>query len=131
MKIRTDFVSNSSSSSFMVVGKAFTQDDLVAVAKHNKLTSKYHEVKDSEEPDYESWDSYDIISELESKFPDLEFNRGIEDYYDEYCIGMGYGSMKPDETRKDFEARIAKLLAEMVGTEIAKVDCIVDGGRDE
>lgn len=44
---------------------------------------------------------------------------------------MGYGSMKPDETRKDFEARIAKLLAEMVGTEIAKVNCIVDGGRDD
>ena len=131
MKIRFDFVSNSSSSSFMVVGKAFTYDDLVAIAKHNKLTSKYHEAKDGEEPDYESWDSYDIISELESKFPDLEFNRGIENYYDEYCIGMGYGSMKSDETRKDFETRIAKLLAEMTGTEIAKVGCIVDGGRDD
>ena len=131
MKIRTDYVSNSSSSSFMVVGKVFTWDDLVAMAKHNKLTSKYHEVKDDEELDYEDWDSYDIISELEGKFPDLEFNRGIDSYYDEYCIGMGYGGMKPDETRKDFEARIAKQLTEMVGYDIPSVSCLVDGGRDD
>ena len=131
MKIRTDYVSNSSSSSFMVVGKVFTWDDLVAMAKHNKLTSKYHEVKDGEEPNYYDWDSWDIISELEGKFPDLEFNRGIDSYYDEYCVGMGYGGMKPDETRKDFEARIAKQLTEMVGYDIPSVSCLVDGGRDD
>ena len=131
MKIRTDYVSNSSSSSFMVVGKVFTWDDLVDIAKRNKLTSKYHEVKDGEEPDYEDWDSYDITYELEGKFPDLEFNRGIDSYYDDYCIGMGYDSMKPDETRKDFEERIAKQLTEMTGKEITNVSCLVDGGRDD
>ena len=131
MKIRTDYVSNSSSSSFMVVGKVFTWDDLVAMAKHNKLTSEYHEVEDGEEPDYEDWDSYDIISELENKFPDLEFNHGLENFYEEYCIGMGYDSMKPDETRKEFEARIAKQLSEMTGKTIAKVESLVDGGRDD
>ena len=132
MKLRTDYVSNSSSSSFMVVGKVFTWDDLVAMAKHNKLTSKYHEVKDGEEEDsYEDWDSYDIISELENKFPDLEFNHGLENYYEDYCIGMGYDSMKPDETRKDFEARIAKQLTELTGKEITNVSCLVDGGRDD
>jgi hypothetical protein len=112
----------------MVVGKAFTWDDLVAMAKHNKLTSEYHEVEDGEEPDYEDWDSYDIISELENKFPDLEFNSGLENYCDEYCVGIGYEGMKPNETRKDFEARVAKQLTEMTGKEIPKVDCLVDGG---
>ena len=131
MKIRADYVSNSSSSSFMVVGKVFGFDELVEMAKHNKLTSEYHEVPEGEEPDYEDWDSYDIISGLEDKFPDLEFNRGLESYYDEYCVGMGYGSMKPDETRKDFEARIAKQLTEMTGKEITNVSCLVDGGRDD
>lgn len=128
MKIRTDYVSNSSSSSFMVVGKVFTWDDLVAMAKYNKLTSKYYE---ADEPNYYDWDSYDITSGLEGKFPDLEFNRGIDSYYDAYCVGMGYDSMKPDETRKDFEARIAKQLTEMVGYDIPSVSCLVDGGRDD
>ena len=131
MKIRIDYVSNSSSSSFMVVGKAFTLDDLVAMAKHNKLTSEYHEAKDGEEEDYEDWDSYDIIDRLGDKFPDLDFNRGLENYYEDYCIGMGYNAMKENETRKDFEERIARRLSEMTGTEITKVSCLVDGGRDD
>ena len=129
MKIRTDYVSNSSSSSFMVVGKVFTWDDLVAMAKHNKIQSQDYEPV--EDDDYEEWDSYDIISALEQKFPDLEFNCGLENYYEDYCVGMGYDSMKPDETRKDFEGRIAKQLTEMTGKEITKVDCLVDGGRDD
>lgn len=115
----------------MVVGKVLTCDELVEIAKHNKLTSKYHDVPEGEEPDYEHWDSYDIISELKGKFPDLEFNSGLDSYYDEYCVGIGYWGMKPDETRKDFEARIAKQLTEMTGKEITSVDCMVDGGRDD
>ena len=115
----------------MVVGKVFTCEDLVNMAKHNKLTSEYHKVEDGEDPDYDDWDSWDITDELERKFPDIEFNRGLDSYYDEYCVGMGYDSMKPDETRKDFEERIAKRLSEMVGYDIPSVSCLVDGGRDD
>jgi hypothetical protein len=128
MKIRTDYVSNSSSSSFMVVGKVFTSEDLVDIAKHNKFTTE--EGGDPENENYEDWDSYDIISALEEKFPDLDIHYGIEDFYDEYCIGMDYEKMKSDETRKDFEGRIAKQLSDMYGKEIKKVDCLVDGGRE-
>lgn len=131
MKIRSDYVSNSSSSSFMVVGKSFDFDELVEIAKHNKLTSEYHEVPEGEEPDYENWDSYDIVSGLEEKFGDLEFNSGLESYYDCYCVGMGYGAMAKDETRAQFEERIAKRLSEMTGKEITSVSCMVDGGRDD
>ena len=61
----------------------------------------------------------------------MEFNHGLENFYEDYCIGMGYDSMKPDETRKEFEARIAKQLSEMTGKTIAKVESLVDGGRDD
>ena len=111
----------------MVVGKAFTWDELVDIAKHHKLTSKYHKPEEG----YEDWDSWDIVNALEEKFPELEFNHGIEEYYEEYCVGMGYGSMKEDETRKDFEARVAKQLSELTGKEVDKVNCLVDGGRDD
>ena len=112
----------------MVVGKVFTWDDLVDIAKHNKLQSQDYEPV--EENDYEEWDSYDIISGIEKKFPDLDIHYGIEDFYEEYCIGMDYERMKSDETRKDFEGRIAKQLSDMCGKEINKVDCLVDGGRE-
>ena len=126
MKIRLDFVSNSSSSSFMVVGMQFTWDELVEFAERNKLVSKYY----SSDEAYSEWDSYDIINELKKKFPELEFWNGKENYYEEYCIGIGYGGMKPDETKTEFEARIAKQLSKLTGKEIEKVSCLVDGGRD-
>ena len=131
MKIRADYVSNSSSSSFMVVGKVFGFDELVEMAKHNKLTSEDHEVEEGEEPDYEDWDSYKITEALEERFPDMEFNSGLENYYDEWCIGMGYDKMRGDETRKEFEARIAEKLSEMTGKTITKVESLVDGGRED
>jgi len=112
----------------MVVGKVFTSADLVDIAKHNKFTTE--EGGDPENEDYEDWDSYDIVSEIEKKFPDLDIHYGIEDFYDEYCIGMDYERMKSDEMRKDFEERIAKQLSDMYGKEINKVNCLVDGGRE-
>lgn len=127
MKIRSDYVSNSSSSSFMVVGKVFTWDDLVAMAKKHKVKSPYHEGE--EEPNYDYWDSYELVEALEALFPDLRFNCGIEEFYDEYCVGMNYDDMKPSETRKDFEKRIKEELKKLSGKD-CRVECLVDGGRE-
>lgn len=120
MKIRTDFVSNSSSSSFMVVGCAFELDELV------KIVEKHC-------PDYneDDWDTWAIMEALEEKFPDLDFHNGLDNYYDEVCIGLDYDKMKDDETRKEFEKRIADRLKELTGKDNCKVECLVDGGRDD
>ena len=71
----------------------------------------------------------EIIEALEERFPDLDFRHGIENFYDEVCIGMEYDRMKDSETKKDFEKRIADKLKELTGQE-KSIECLVDGGRD-
>ena len=57
MKIRSDYVSNSSSSSFMVVGHAFDGGDLEKIAEYNKLVSEYHDTPE----DYSQWSNWEIV----------------------------------------------------------------------
>ena len=123
MKIRIDYVSNSSSSSFMVVGHAFDDNELVKIAEHNKIGGP-------DVTDYEDWGKYDIVEALEDKFKDLNFNYGLENYGEEVCVGMEYSDMKQNETRKEFENRIADRLKELTGKETVKVECMIDGGYD-
>lgn len=125
MKIRSDYVSNSSSSSFMVVGHAFDSGDLEKIAEYNKLVSEYQDTP----KDYSQWSTEEIVEALEEKFKDLDFQHGLENYYDEVCIGMTYDQMKDSETKKDFEKRIKKQLKELTGKN-NKVECLIDGGSD-
>lgn len=117
MKIRSDYVSNSSSSSFMIVGKAFDEDKIYEIGKKLGLVSD-----DSE------WDTWDVLEQICGKFG-IQYERGIENYYDEWCLGLHYEDMKDSETKKDFEKRVSDKLSEMVGSEV-KASALVDGGRD-
>lgn len=128
MKIRIDYVSNSSSCSFMVVGHAFDNEELAKIAEYNKLVSEYPEDHEGSE-DYSEWSTSEIVEALEEKFNDLDFQYGLEDYYHNVCIGMTYDQMKDSETKKDFEKRIADRLKEMTGRKTIEIDCLVDGGR--
>lgn len=115
MKIRSDYVSNSSSSSFMIVGQSFDEDKILELGEKHGLAS-------------EDDDIWDVIRNIGDAFG-LSYSRGIDNYYGEWCIGLRYGSMNDSETKKEFENRISKKLEELTG-EKCNVSELVDGGMD-
>ena len=118
MKIRSDYVSNSSSSSFMIVGAVFSNDKIYDIGEKLGFVT-----------DDDSGDIWDIVEKIAEKF-DIKYERGIENYYDEWCLGLHYGDMKDSETKKEFEKRVSDKLSEITGYHV-DVNELVDGGRDE
>lgn len=105
MKIRSSFVSNSSSSSFCIMGVLLDCD--------------------SPEKAFSKWDgenSYDF-------FRTLEFREGIDELADYSVVGMDVNAMKDNETKTQFRHRVFEELQKYgyIGDESA-VDFRVDGG---
>ena len=115
MKIRTDFVSNSSSSSFMLIGACFNDEEI------KNAWHKLHPKDDKEHP------AYHIADDLADKLG-LSYMRGIDNYYGEYCIGLTYDKMDVNETKAQFEKRIADKLNTVF--KVDNVYCMVDGGYE-
>jgi hypothetical protein len=135
MKIRNGFVSNSSSSSFVLYG-IYLED---ASELPQQLAPKYlqgyfdwletYEYRSSPEPqtadnidedDFNEWMDYGMPLGKTENDNSLQIRRD----YDSDCayIGLSYTQLKDDETGADFKKRATQEIAEMFPNHTEKVD---------
>jgi len=126
MKIRSGFVSNSSSSSFLIYGAEIDKSDIIEMAKKMGAIEKMNQddiewdKENSEKRGYTRYDpekereDYEIIEWLEENF-DLEIHN--PSYYDCCYVGSSWSNVGDDETGREFKARVKKSFEE------AGLDC--------
>lgn len=111
MKIRTGFVSNSSSSSFCIIGVVIDESDFSIPGVD------------------------DIYEYFEKKFcaseTPLKLVRGIDDYYDDKLLGVGIKSLDENKTIAEHKKEIFEELKKLgYNGSFSKVEILVDGGYE-
>jgi hypothetical protein len=106
MKLRSGFVSNSSTSSFLIYGTCFEGTyDL-----YERLG-----IKDETEEDEYSDQAYEVLSKLEEE---LGLEHHAPDYDDYIYLGKSWDKVGDNETGAEFKARIEKILKDKFGDDI-------------
>lgn len=113
MKLRLGYVSNSSSSSFFIIGEEFERDDIVELMdRHNKR---------------DDYDPPEFVEECLYEICGLE---GAYDYEQEIgYIGLQFYRMDDDETKSQFFKRIAEGLKKLTGKDIEPKEILTEVER--
>ena len=100
MKLKSDFVTNSSSASFVVIGVRIDQQDIISIQRGPQID-----------------DIYEHMDKL-IRGSDLEYSTGDCNYDDsEVMIGMSYTQMQDDETLRQFKTRIQQQIKDVFGVD--------------
>ena len=110
MKTKLDFVTNSSSASFVVMGTRISIDTIKTKDNENDLYIPL----------------YDIV-----KGTDLDFSFGAVGSYeaDDFIVGICYKKMGEDETLRQFKERATQEIKKAFGKDV-KVGHIEEGWED-
>lgn len=134
MKVRLNYVSNSSSSSFCIVGIVATDDDFDVDSKNLRATLVADGLDEAN-----SMDALEIISNLHCRFYDRKFRmllgdisvkNGLGNYSsDDVIVGLDIDRMRDDETLGQFKDRAYEQLKKIGFTgNREKISIHVDGG---
>ena len=123
MKVKLDFITNSSTTCFVVIGNNISLEN---------INEKYYEkIAQNENTTVEQLkeDPHDFVDSL-LKGSELDYTFG-EDYYDRenVMIGIPFTKMNDDETLKQFKQRVQLQMLERLGINQTP-QYIEEAGRD-
>lgn len=138
MKIRSSYVSNSSSTSFCIVGIVATGDEFDVDSKNLRSALVADEC---DEERVNNMGALEIINDLYERFYDnkckmllgnISVKHGIDNYSsDDVIVGIDIHGMRDDETLGQFKDRVYKQLKDIGFTgNRERISIHVDGGYE-